>query len=156
MYFLVVIFHTRATSFPLSALVFMRQIEVSLVPRLSAQRAWVRGYIVVASYPGSFSSRKEPGNIGAMKPLTSATSSTAWYWSATPSIPIISCDCWITDRSWRISLCTDLLMRKNYGFTPNLDFNPLPTRFNFTAYKHTFREYAAHRGRREQVSMVSV
>ena len=22
--------------------------------------------------------------------------------------------------------------KKNYGFTPNLDFNPLPTRFNFT------------------------
>ena len=23
---------------------------------------------------------------------------------------------------------------KNYGFTPNLDFNPLPTRFNFTEF----------------------
>ena len=51
---------------------------------------------------------------------------------------------------------SDLLMRKNYGFTPNLDFNPFPTRFNFTAYKHAFSEYAAHQGRREQVSMVSV
>ena len=26
---------------------------------------------------------------------------------------------------------------KNYGFTPNLDFNPLPTRFNLTEFLHT-------------------
>ena len=25
--------------------------------------------------------------------------------------------------------------KKNYGFTPNLDFNPLFTLFNFTIYK---------------------
>ena len=24
--------------------------------------------------------------------------------------------------------------KKNYGFTPNLDFNPLPTRFNLTEF----------------------
>ena len=40
--------------------------------------------------------------------------------------------------------------KKNYGFTPNLDFNPLLTRFNFTeflpTYKRAFREYAAHQG----------
>ena len=24
--------------------------------------------------------------------------------------------------------------KKNYGFTPNLDFNPLSTRFNFTEF----------------------
>ena len=24
--------------------------------------------------------------------------------------------------------------KKNYGFTPNLEFNPLPTRFNFTEF----------------------
>ena len=23
--------------------------------------------------------------------------------------------------------------KKHYGFSPNLDFNPLPTRFNFTS-----------------------
>ena len=26
---------------------------------------------------------------------------------------------------------------KNYGFTPNLDFNPLPTRFNLTEFLPT-------------------
>ena len=25
--------------------------------------------------------------------------------------------------------------KKNYGLTPNLDFNPLPTRFNFTEFR---------------------
>ena len=43
--------------------------------------------------------------------------------------------------------------KKNYGFTPNLDFNPLFTKFNLnriSAYKHAFREYAAHKGRKEQ------
>ena len=46
---------------------------------------------------------------------------------------------------------TDFLMRKkNYGFTPNLDFNPLPTRFNLASFRLQ-AEYAAHRGRREQV-----
>ena len=28
-------------------------------------------------------------------------------------------------------------MRKNYGFTPNLDFNPLPIKFNFTKFLPT-------------------
>ena len=46
--------------------------------------------------------------------------------------------------------------KKNYGFTPNLDFNPLPTRFNFTEFLPPSGEYAAHQGRREEVSMVSV
>ena len=46
--------------------------------------------------------------------------------------------------------------KKNYGFTPNLDFNPLPTRFNLTDFLPPSGEYAAHQGRREQVSMVSV
>ena len=32
----------------------------------------------------------------------------------------------------RILLCTDMLMRKNYGFTPDLDVNHLFTQFNFT------------------------
>ena len=32
---------------------------------------------------------------------------------------------------------SDFLMRKNYGFTPNLDFNPLPTRFNLTEFLPT-------------------
>ena len=27
--------------------------------------------------------------------------------------------------------------KKNYRFTPNLDFNPLPTRFNFTEFLPT-------------------
>ena len=27
--------------------------------------------------------------------------------------------------------------KKNYGFTPNLDFNPLPTRFNLTEFLPT-------------------
>jgi len=45
---------------------------------LSAQWALYLGFLL-ASYPGSFSRRKEPGNIGGIKPLTSATSSTAWY-----------------------------------------------------------------------------
>ena len=38
---------------------------------------------------------------------------------------------------------------------PYLDFNPLPTRFNL-AYKHAFREYAAHQGIRKQVSMHAI
>ena len=34
-----------------------------------------------------------------------------------------------------ISLCTDFLMRKKLRvLPPNLDFNPLPTRFNFTEF----------------------
>ena len=32
--------------------------------------------------------------------------------------------------------------KKNYGFTPNLDFNPLPTRFNFTEFLPPSGEYA--------------
>ena len=36
-------------------------------------------------------------------------------------------------------------------YTPNLDFNPLPTRFNFIQFLHAFRKYAAHQRRREQV-----
>ena len=46
--------------------------------------------------------------------------------------------------------------KKNYGFAPNLDLNPLLTRFNFTECLHAFREYAANQGRREQVSMLSI
>ena len=38
---------------------------------------------------------------------------------------------------------------KNYGFTPNVDFDPLSTRFNFTEFLrqciHAFREYAAEK-----------
>ena len=38
----------------------------------------------------------------------------------------------------RISLCTDIAHeKKNYGFTPNLDFNPVFTKFNFTEFLHT-------------------
>ena len=58
----------------------------------------------------------------------------------------------------RISLCMYRLTQKNYGFTPNLDLNPLPTGFIFTEflpYKDEFREYAVHQGRREQVSLVA-
>ena len=40
-------------------------------------------------------------------------------------------------------------MKKNYGLTPNLDFNPVFTKFNFT-------EPAAHKEERELVSIVSV
>ena len=38
--------------------------------------------------------------------------------------------------------------KKITGFTPNLGFNPLPTRFNhqISARRHAFREYAAHKG----------
>ena len=49
-------------------------------------------------------------------------------------------------------------MRKYCGFTPNLDCNPVFTKFNLTEFLHTSytREYAAHQGKRELVSMVSV
>ena len=60
-----------------------------------------------------------------------------------------------SETSLRISLCTDFLMRKNYGFTPNLDFNPLPMRFNFTEFLPP-SGVCSNQGRREQVSMVSV
>jgi len=41
-------------------------------------------------------------------------------------------------------------MRKNYGFTPKLDFNPVFTKFNFTELLHTSihrGEYAARQGK---------
>ena len=50
-------------------------------------------------------------------------------------------------------------MRKNYGFTPNLDFNPVFKKFNFTEFlytKPTPEIYAAHQEERELVSTVSV
>ena len=45
---------------------------------------------------------------------------------------------------------------KNYGFTPDLDFNPVFTKFNFTEFLHTKPTPAAHQEERELVSMVSV
>ena len=57
----------------------------------------------------------------------------------------------------RISLCTDIAHeKKNYGFTPDLDFNPVFTKFNFTEFLHTKPTPAAHQEERELVSMVSV
>ena len=38
----------------------------------------------LASYPGSFLWRKEPGNIGGAEPFTSATSSFMWFPLGTP------------------------------------------------------------------------
>lgn len=39
--------------------------------------------------------------------------------------------------------------KKNYGFTPNLYFNPAFTKFNFTEFLHTcIKPYAAHQEER--------
>ena len=44
----------------------------------------------------------------------------------------------------RISLCADIAHeKKNYGFTPDLDFNPVFTEFNFTEFLLT----SIHRGK---------
>jgi len=43
-------------------------------------------------------------------------------------------------------------MKKNHGFTPNLDFNPVFTKFNYTgisAYKHTPRRVCSTSRKRE-------
>ena len=46
-------------------------------------------------------------------------------------------------RQWHRSINGNLVMyrhslwEKNYGFTPNLDFNPAFTKFNFTEFLHT-------------------
>ena len=42
------------------------------------------------------------------------------------------------------------LAHEKYWFTPNLGFNPLPTRFNFTEFLHAFRENTACQRKKEQ------
>ena len=54
-----------------------------------------------------------------------------------------------------ISLCTDIAHKKKTGL-PIIWILTLPLRNLILPYKHNTREYAAHQGKRELVSMVSV
>ena len=78
-------------------------------------------------------------SVGALHVLTNNAYLT---WSVEQRQEILPCRSHTPLRR-RISLCTDLLMRKkNYGSTPNLDFNPLSTRFNYTEFLPTSMHWA--------------
>ena len=46
--------------------------------------------------------------------------------------------------------------KKNYGFTPNLDFNPLPTKFNFTEFPPPSRVCSISGGKRTSKHGISM
>ena len=64
--------------------------------------------------------------------------------------------------STRSSTAANLVMytlaheKKKYGFTPNLDFNPLFTRFNFTEFLHTSNEACTSREKRTSKHGISI
>ena len=46
----------------------------------------------------------------------------------------VACSTKFAQRAWNLVMYRLPHEKKNYGFTPNLDFNPLPTRFNLPSF----------------------